>query len=94
MFKAVDAHPLADVQPTGTLLLSQGACSGDFELPGGAAIAPPSMPAIGLVHTDSFPPAIRLVKKKTARRIPERRFCTNKEVMAVGLLWKAESSIR
>lgn len=87
--KALETHPLDVTQPTGTLLLSHGACAGDFELPEGAAIAPASMPAIGLVHTDSFPPAIRLVKKKTARRIPERRFCTNKEVMGVGFLWKA-----
>ncbi len=93
--KALETHPLDVTQPTGTLLPSHGASWwADFELLEPAAIAPASMPAIGLVHTDSFPPAIKLVKKKTARRIPERRFCTNKEVMGVGFLWKAESSTK
>lgn len=45
-FKTVEAHPLDEAQPAGTLLLSQGACSGDFELLEAGYTSLPTMPAI------------------------------------------------
>ena len=74
--KALETHPLDITQPAGTLLPSHGACAGNFELLEVAPIEPAPMPAIGLVHTGSFAPTIRLVEKKMARRNPKRRVCT------------------
>lgn len=75
-FNAVETHPLDAAQPAGTLLPSQGVCSGDFESleAGGISLIP--IPAIGLVHTGCFAPTIKLVEKKKARIRPKPRVCT------------------